>query len=429
MADKNSTSAAASAFSSPALQPADDAFLDQLSRRACRYFWEQADAHSGLICDRAHLARPGSLIPISSIAVTGFGLTALPIAAARGWLDPRQARRRALAALEFFARDAAHQQGWFYHFYDMPSGRPAPGSEVSSMDTALLLCGMLSAAAAFPDLPRLRQLAQMIYDRVNFRWMLNGSSELLSMGWHPESGFLAARWNSYCEQTVLYLLAIGAERNPLPARSWYAFQRPWREYAGYRYVAGASPLFIHQYSHAWADYRGRRERHDQRLNYFENSIAATRAQRAYCAALARRFTDYGPRSWGITASESRHGYIAWGGPAFSDSYNYSLDGTLVPCAAAGSLMFTPRLCLADLRHMLRAWHSSMPAIWGRYGFCDAFNPLTGWVSEDVLGINQGISLLSAENFRSGGVWRWFMRHPAPRRAMQKIGLLPEPARA
>ncbi len=404
------------------LLPANDAFLEELSRRAFRYFWENADARTGLVRDRA-LARGASAgLDLASIAATGFGLTALAIAAARGWVPRPLAEQRALATLEFFAADARHQRGWFYHYYDMAGGRPAPGSEVSSMDTALLLAGMLSAGAAFPAQPRLAQLAEAVYRRVDFRWMLAGDPHRLSMGWLSGSGFLAARWDSYCEETLLYLLAIGSESHPIPAEAWQAIDRPWVEFAGFRYVAGAAPLFIHQYSHAWVDYRHRRDTRGERLNYFANSIAATRAQRAWCATLGRRFRDYGSQTWGITASESRDGYVAWGGPPAGPVSEAAIDGTIVPCAAAGSLMFTPRLCLRDMSHMLHAWGPRLPLIWGRYGFCDAFNPLTGWASPYVLGINQGITLLSAENFRSGRPWQWFMHHPAPRRAMARVGL-------
>jgi hypothetical protein len=398
----------------------DDAFLGELSRRAFRYFWEQADPNTGLIRDRAPAdgRRPGPAI--SSIAATGFGLTALPIAAERGWIAPRQARARAIATLEFFARAAAHEHGWFYHFLDLPSGRPARGSEVSSVDTALLLAGILTVGQAFSDDSHIAGLARAIYDRVDFRWMLAGDARLLSFGWRPGSGFLPQAWDTYCEQTILYLLAIGSRSSAIPADSWQAIRRPWVEAGGFRYVAGAKPLFIHQYSHAWVDYRGLRDSGGERLNYFENSMRATQAHRAFCTQLSKRYADYGPDDWGITASDSPEGYIAWGGPPVDSA----IDGTVVPCAAAGSLMFMPEICIADLRAMV-ARHESDPRVWGPYGLADAFNPLTGWASSWVLGIDQGITLLSAENARSTRVWDWFMRNPEPRRAMQLAGLVPD----
>lgn len=414
--------------------------LDDLAHRAFRYFWEQADPGTGLVLDRARLDH-GPDEPhhanVASIAATGFGLTALAIAAERGWIDGGAARQRARATLRFFARRAEQMQGWFFHFLDASTGRRAWQSELSSIDSALLLAGALTVGAAFADDREIAALADAIYARMDFRWMLAGDARLLCQGWTPERGFLPYRWDTYNEATILYLFAIGAPRQAIAPASWYAWKRPWIEFQGYRYVAGARPLLIHQYSHAWVDYRHRRERRGEHLNYFENSIIATRAQRAFCQSLHDRFPDYGPEHWGITASESAHGYVAWGGPPFAPD----IDGSLVPCAAAGSLMFSPEICRADLEAMLRDYGAGLtppgPAgrggraarapIWGRYGFCDAFNPLTGWASPNVLGIDQGITLLSAENARSGAVWRWFMTQEAPRRALELVGLAREGA--
>lgn len=418
---------AASPARSVAPPPALD--LDDLSRRAFRYFWEQSDAATGLTLDRARLdRRPDEAhhAGVASIAATGFGLTALAIGAARGWVREGAARERARTTLRFFARRAEAHHGWYFHFLDWRTGRRAWTSELSSIDTALLLAGVLTVGQAFGDDREIRGLAGAIYERVDFRWMLAGDPLLLSHGWTPEKGFIPYRWDVYCEATILYLLAIGAPR-PIPAAAWYAWRRPWVEYQGFRFVAGARPLFIHQYSHAWVDYRCRREARGERINYFENSITATRAQRAFMTALRARFPDYGPDHWGLTASEGARGYMAWGGPPLGPD----VDGTLVPCAPAGSLMFLPDLCGADLA-ALRADYgpgaakagrgASRAPIWGVYGFCDAFNPLTGWASPHVLGIDQGISLLGAANARDGAVWRWFMANEAPRRAMELAGL-------
>ncbi|MGH9533685.1 MAG: glucoamylase family protein [Terriglobales bacterium] len=404
----------------------DGAFLEELSHRAFRYFWEQADAHTGLVRDRARMdGRPD--VPhhadVASIAATGFGLTALAIGASRGWVSAAAARRRARNTLEFFAQAAPGERGWFYHFLHLASGRRAWQSEASTIDTALLLAGVLTAAEAFRDEPAIPRLATAIYDRVDFPWMLTGPRRRwLSMGWTPEHGFIPHAWNMYAEETILYLLGIGAPRQAIPWQCWYAWKRQWVNYAGYRYIAGASPLFIHQYSQAWVDYRGKRESRGEHINYFENSIAGTRAQRAWSGKMHARFADYSQEHWGLTASEGAHGYMAWGGPPVNGREDPNVDGTLVPCAPAGSLMFTPEICLADLRAMLATWEARYPAMWGMYGFADAFNPLTRWVSPHVLGIDQGITLLSAENHRSGRVWHWFMRNPAPRRAFHLIGM-------
>jgi hypothetical protein len=400
------------------LSASDEAFLEDLSRRAFLYFWEQADPRTGLVLDRARTdgSPPGETHRnVASIAATGFGLTALCIAAERNWVEPARARERVRVTLRFFADRAAQHHGWFYHWLDSVSGERRWKSEVSSIDTALLLAGVLTARQRFRDEAEIVRLATRIYERVDFRWMLNNHPTLLSHGWRPETGFIRNRWDNYSEQTILYLLAIGSPTHPIAPRSWYAWKRDWITYAGYRYLSGAPPLFIHQYSQAWVDYRGRRERKGERVDYFENSVKATRAHRAFCLSLAGEFPGYSENVWGITASDSAKGYVAWGGPP----RHPAIDGTVVPCAAGGSLMFTPDIALPALRAMRERFGER---VYGKYGFTDAFNPNTGWVNPDVIGIDLGITLLSAENLRTANVWRWFMRNPEVTRAMRLVGL-------
>lgn len=399
------------------LSPANEAFLEDLSRRTFRYFEEQADPQTGLVRDRARA--DNSTIDeehrdIASIAATGFGLSALCIAADRRWMERSEARERVRATLRFFATRAAQEHGWFYHWMDAKTGERRWRSEVSSIDTALLLSGILTTRQYFRADAEIVRLATKIYERVDFVWMLNNDPLLLSHGWRPETGFLAARWDAYSEGVLIYLLAIGSPTHPISPRSWYAWRRDFITYANYKYLTGG-PLFIHQYAHAWIDFRNRRESLPPHLNYFANSIAATRAHREFCISLSAEFPDYSSNMWGITASDSVKGYVAWGGPP----RDAAIDGTIVPCAAAGSLQFTPDISLPALRTM-RERYGQM--IYGRYGFVDAFNPLTGWVDPDVIGIDAGITLLSAENLRSGMIRDLFMRNPEARRAMLLIGL-------
>jgi hypothetical protein len=395
----------------------DEAFLEDMSRRAFRYFWEQADASTGLVRDRARTdgsPHDETHRDVTSIAATGFGLTALCIAAERRWVAPHEARERVRATLRFFATRATHEHGWFYHWMDATTGARRWQSEISSIDTALLLAGTLTARQKFRADAEIVRLATSIYERVDFRWMLGGHPTLLSHGWRPETGFIRYRWNAYSEHLILYLLAVGSPTHPITPRSWLAWRRERITYAGYTYITGG-PLFIHQYSHAWADFRGRRESHYPFTDYFRNSIAATRAHRAFCLALSGEFPGYTENVWGITASDSARGYVAWGGPPRDPS----IDGTVVPSAAGGSLMFTPDISLPALRVMREKYGAS---IYGRYGFADAFNPNNGWVNPDVIGINLGIMLLSAENLRTANVWRWFMRNGEITGAMERVGL-------
>lgn len=401
------------------LSARDQAFLEELERRMFRYFWEQADPNTGLVPDRART--DGSALDenhrdVASSAATGFGLTALCIAAERRWVDPAEAKERVRATLKFFAERAEQFHGWFYHWLDAKTGARRWNSEVSSIDTALLLAGVLTARQKFRGDAEIARLATRIYERVDFVWMLDGHPLLLSHGWKPEGGFLKSRWDTYSEDTILYMLAIASPTHPIRPRSWYAFKRELMTYAGYTYVtAKGVPLFMHQYSHAWIDYRRRREARGWRTDFFANSINATRAHRAFCLSLAREFPAYGPDMWGITASDSAKGYVAWGGPPRDPA----IDGSVVPSAAGGSLMFTPDISLETLRAMRERYGRK---VYGKYGFVDAFNPNNGWVDTDVIGINVGIMLLSAENLRTGNVWRWFMSNREMPRAMGLIGL-------
>ncbi len=405
----------------------DNDLLDDISRRSFRYFWEHMDPHTGLVLDRASVNGSDDDTPehqnVASIAATGFGLTALCIGAGHRWVSPEVARRRILTSLRFFADKAPQKRGWFYHFLDARTGERRWNSEVSSIDTALLLAGVLTAREAFATDPEITRLANLIYDRVDFQWMLNGDRLLLSHGWKPETGFLRYRWDTYSEANILYTLAIGSPTHPIPPDAWYAWKLPVENSSGFQYIGGG-PLFIQQYSQAWLDLRDRIyaphplvSRFVPHVNFFANSVAATRAQQALGEGLSQKFPGYSQKVWGITASDSSQGYVAWGGSP-NDS---RIDGTVVPSAAAGSLMFTPDICIPALRAMLLEYGKK---IYGRYGFVDAFNPNTGWVSRYVIGIDVGITLLSAENLRTGSVWGWFMENPEIDRALYFVGLLP-----
>lgn len=410
---------ASSAHQAYALTAADEAFLEDLEHRAFLFFWEQADARTGLVLDRAHSdgtphAEGHQSHNIASSAATGFGLTALCIAAERGWVRFDEARERARATLRFYDARALNEHGWFYHWTDKETGERRWRSEISSIDTALLLAGVLTVRQYFQRDAEIVRLATKIYENVDFQWMLNGHPTLLSHGWRPETGFLRSRWDAYSEHLILQLLAIGSPTHPITPRAWLAWQRKRTTYAGYTFITDG-PLFVHQYSHAWVDFRGRRESWYPHTDYFANSIAATRAHRQFCIDLSREFASYSENIWGITASDSANGYVAWGGPPRDPA----IDGTVVPCAAGGSLQFTPDISLATLRAMRERYGDR---IYGHYGFVDAFNPLTGWVDPDVISINLGITLLSAENLRTGNVWRWFMRNQEITRAMRLVGL-------
>ncbi len=334
--------------------PDDDQFLEELEKANFLYFWEQANPASGMVRDRANVRNPDNSV-LSSIAATGFGLTALCIGSKRGFISYNEARARTLTTLRFLWTKLPEHRGFFYHWANINTGERLWESEVSSIDTAILLCGVLTCREYFRQHPEIADLAYRIYNRIDWSW-LSEDTPILPHGWTPESGFLP-------------------------------------------------------YSQAWFDFRGKRDRY---ADYFQNSILATDVHRRFCLQLAKQFPDYSDDLWGITASDSMHGYAVWGGPPLTGP----IDGTVVPCAAAGSLPFLPQPAMRVLRTIKNQYGTGT---WSRYGFVDAFNPLKNWYDTDVIGIDTGITMVMAENARTGFVWDTFMRNPEAQRAMERAG--------
>ncbi len=387
--------------------------MEDIEKAGFLFFWEQADPTTGQVKDRT-LAAGNDSRTISSVAATGFGLTALCIGDQRGYQPTANIAARVQATLSFLLNQMqpGGMNGFFYHFVDMTTGARAFNSEVSSIDTAILLCGALMCRQHFSQDPQIPGLATQIYNKVNFAWMLDGGTTL-SMGWTPEKGFITARWDTYNELMMLYLLGMASPTFPIPVSSWGAWTRPSFTYQGFTYISSGAPLFTHQYSHAWFDFRNKK---DAFANYFQNSINATMAHRLFCISLAGQFSDYSSNLWGITASDSAKGYVAWGGPPAMGP----IDGSVVPCATAGSLPFD----FSDTIHVLRWIRGHYAQAWQRYGYVDAFNPLTAWYDPDVIGIDLGISTLMAENQRTQFVWNTFMKDPAAQNGMSLAGFQP-----
>ncbi len=389
----------------------DVQLLDEIEHACFDFFWNEASPETGAIKDRA-LAGGRGTERMSSIAATGFGLAGLCIAQQRGYGKSSDIAERVRRTLRFVFNQLPHEHGFFYHFIDMNTGQRWAESELSSIDSSILLCGILTARQHFAD-QEIQDLAAAIYGRVDWPWMLNGGTTL-SMGWKPESGFLDARWDHYCELMMIYLLAIGSPSYPLSPETWNAWTRPTIHYQGLEYVSGNDPLFTHQYSHAFFDFRNQR---DAYADYFQNSVKATKAHKLFCLSLRDKFPDYSDDLWGISSSDFVGGYTAWGGPPPQGP----IDGSVVPCATAGSLPFLFDDCVRVLRTIRGRYGDKA---WSRYGFVDAFNPLTGWYDPDVLGIDLGITMLMAENYRTGFVWKTFMKNPEAQQAMAKAGFHP-----
>jgi hypothetical protein len=397
---------------------ADLAFLDSLEQQGCLYFWEQASPATGQVLDHAANDLNGQMDTSSvesSIAATGFGLAALCIADQRGYLPNvthDQVLARVQTTLNFHLNSMPNENGFFYHFNDVNTGLPLSGVEVSTIDTAWLICGALMARAYFND-ATVTSLATQLYERVNWPWMLNGGSTF-AMAWYPATdanpGFTSYRYDTYCELMALYLIAMGSPTYPIPPSCWDAIARPILNYQGYSYISSNyDPLFTHQWSHAYFDFRNKA---DAYANYFNNSIYATQAHETFCIMDYPQW--YNEDYWGITASMSVNGYEAWGGPPAQGP----IDGTVVPCASAGSLVFLPNECLQNLEALKASYGTNA---WGRYGFVDAFHPSANWYNPTVLGIDQGISVLMVENLRTAFVWETFMSNAECALGMQLAG--------
>jgi hypothetical protein len=425
--------------------------LDDLERRTFDWFWQLGRTDNCLVPDRWPTRS------FASIAAVGFALTAYPIGVERGWISRPAARRRTLTTLRFFDRAAMGEspqgmtghRGFFYHFLDLQTGQRYRDSELSSVDTGLLFMGMLFAAqwfdAAHPEEAEIRRLADAIVERADWPWMQRGRPSI-SMGWHPGAGFIDRDWIGYNEGMLVVLLALGASRHPVADGAWDSWTSRyadlWRGTGDTRHLAFA-PLFGHQYSHVWIDFRGIRDAPMRAagLDYFENSRRATYADRAYCIANPMKWDGYSRDLWGLTACDGPgdirlargmlHGYSARGPVGQPDGLD---DGTLAPTAAISSLPFAPEIVI-PATGALRRFGGGI--LYRRYGFADSFNPSlrdplakvetgtidprVGWVATDHLGIDQGPILAMIANHRSNSVWRVMRRSPTLRRGLRRAG--------
>ncbi len=404
----------------------DDEFLEYVQQTSFDYFWYGANPANGLVPDRSPTPSP------CSIAAVGFGLSAICIGIDHGWISRTQGASRVRTTLNVF-RDGPQgpetagtigYRGWFYHFLDMKTARRYTtfNTELSSIDTALLLAGMLHCKQYFDradaEETGIRAAADAIFSRVDWNWMARGTN-VLSMGWHPGSGFLGANWVGYNEAMLLYLLAMGAATNPLPASAWSRWTAgyTWANYYGQSFVP-FPPLFGHQYSHCWVDFRHVADAYmtSHQSTYFENSRRATLAQRAYGIANPLGRVGYSSNVWGWTACDGPNGYAARGAPPAQQD-----DGTVAPTAAGGSVAFAPEYTVPTLRYFYRQFRRS---VWTSYGFRDAFNQGEQWWGTDTIGIDQGPFVLMIENYRNQRVWRWFMRNDEIRRGLDRAGFAP-----
>jgi hypothetical protein len=400
----------------------DDAMLDRLQRAAFGYFVETMNPRNGLVPDTS---RPNSPV---SIAVVGFALACYPAAIERGWIERAEAVRRGLLALRFFhdsdqsgSPTATGYRGFYYHFLDIDSGARVWQSELSMIDSALLIAGMLTLATycdgSGAEETELRELVDALYRRVDWRWSQD-DARTIYQGWKPESGYLHYGWEGYSEAIVLYALALGSPTHPISADCYAGWTSTYQWENLYDQVfLYAGPLFVHHYSQAWLDLRGVRDAfmREKQSDYFENSRRAVVVQRRYAELNPHQFAGYDRNCWGLSAcdgptdeqldvaNEQRHlfGYAARGVPYGPD------DGTLSPPAVLASLPFAPPQALAALRTMLLRH----PQILSADRLATSFNASVDggagrpWISPGHYGLDQGIVFMMIENHRSESIWR------------------------
>jgi len=421
-----------------AAEPSDDALLDRLQRAAFDYFLQTVNPQNGLIADTTRDGAP------SSIAVVGFALSAYPIGVEHGWIERADAVERTLAVLRFFSGsdqsgspDATGYRGFYFHFLDMRSGTRTWLSEVSLIDTGFLMAGVLTAAAYFsagtPAETELRRLADALYRRVDWRWAQHDSSAVMH-GWKPECGFLHYGWEGYSEAILLYVLGLGSPTHPLTDQSFPAWTvtYQWENLYGYDFLY-AGPLFIHEFSHAWIDFRGIRDAfmREKDCDYFENSRRATYVQREYATRNPRSFEGYAADCWGLSAGEGPsapprlvagrrqafYGYAARGVPYGPD------DGTIAGSSVLSSLVFAPEIALPALRKLVARGPTDAGELVRASGFNRTLGEAgpNGWISPGAFGLDQGMIVLMIENYRSGLLWRLGRGNPYIRSGLRRAG--------
>jgi hypothetical protein len=414
--------------------------LDALQRETFDYFLHEVNLKNGLILDKTKKGAPCNIVAV------GFALAAYPVAVERSLISRKEAVRRTIATLRFFwnspqgtQRNTTGYKGFYYHFLDIRSGRRALKSELSTVDSIFLIAGALTAAAYFDrdtqQEREIRRLADALYRRMDWQWAQNGKGTV-THGWKPERKFLKYRWEGYDEALLLYILGLGSPTYPLPEESYKAWLSTyeWKESYGIGYLY-SGPLFIHQFSHIWIDFRGIQDEfmRARGIDYFENSRRATYVQQQYAIHNPEGFEGYGPCCWGFTASDGPgpavrrvkgikrrfYDYLARGAPNGPD------DGTIAPWSAVASLPFAPEIVIPTIEHFSRLQlRAANP-----YGFKATFNPTFpdasgsefGWVSPYHYGLNQGPIVLMIENYRTGLVWKLLRRCPYVMIGLRRAG--------
>ncbi len=396
-----------------------NSFLDEIQKRTFNYFLEEVDSKTYLVKDR------NTADSNYATGLSGFQMTAYVIGVERGWIAKEEALHRMNILMDFLLNNLPNYHGLIPHWFD--SGRKVIW-EIwmgDAVETTFVLAGALTARAYFSgglaSEISFRKKVDQFFKRIEWDALLARNKKedakgLLPWHWSLKNGASALELQGYNEAMMVYLLALGAPEHAIPETSWQAWASTYQKgiYGTYELISCA-PLFTHQYSHLWVDFRNQRDRY---TNYFENSILATLANREY----SLKENNYSSEIWGLSASEGPNGYKAYGAPPIASLVPVFNDGTIAPTAAAGSIMFTPELSIAALYGMRERFRDK---VWGKYGFKDAFNPSRNWFFDNYLGLDEGSILIAIENYRTGFIWRLFMQNPYIQEGLKKAGFKSE----
>lgn len=366
----------------------------------------------GLIRDKNKLAPE-----VASIASVGYGLAALVIGTERKWISFSKAYNRANGTLNTFLNNMETTNGFFYHFIHMETAKREWNCEVSIIDTAIFICGAMLAGEYFKG--EVKEKAEQLYKNINWNWYRDETVNQFYMGYSPEQGF-SGHWDMYAEQLMLYVLGVASPTFPIESSMYDDFKKPVTDYEEIKNMVYTycGTLFTYQYSHAWIDFRNRKD--NKGINWFENSIKATLANRKYCIEKSQKYKTFGENSWGLTACVGPRGYSGEFGAMPAMSNLEGNDGTISPSGAAGSIVFTPELSTQALEY----YYNYFPKLWGKYGFKDAYN-LEGerpWYAEECIGIDKGISMIMIENYLTGLIWKYFMKNQYIQKGLEKLNI-------
>lgn len=394
----------------------DKLLLKEL-RKSYNFFLKEVNLHLksggyGLIRDKSLLAND-----VASIASVGYGLSALVIGTKRKWITRRKAYERANRTLDTFLNNVEGKNGFYYHFVNMKTAKREWNCEISIIDTAIFICGAICAGEFFQG--EIKEKANELYKRINWEWYRNKENNFFYMGYKPETGFWG-QWDMYAEQLMLYILGVASPTYPINEKMYEDIEKEKSDYQDIKDIiyTYCGTLFTYQFSHAWIDFRGKTDK--QGIDWFENSIKATLANRKYCITNSKRFKTFGENSWGLTACVGPNGYSGGYGakPCLADIEKEN-DGTVTPCGPAGSIVFTPELSIKALEY----FYNEFPKLWGKYGFKDAYNlENTEWYSKEVIGIDKGISMIMIENYLSQTIWKYFMKSEYVIKGLDILGI-------